>query len=382
MKQILFLFACIWSCATFAVRSQPSESLQPSRYVFQLARILTKDGILRSGWLLGTLGDTLVAQIGGKSERISRRDLLRVDIEAPQQKGKSTLVGMFAGIYAGNALALRAENQPFLFMRENNQGEVALYSALFALLGAGVGFLAGAAGDYSITFDFSGDEAANASTWEDLVEGGSGAGHKRLFHFSLQGAWVSGPLPKPGTEQSQFYYSYDFSGATRLNMVRKVQLTYSLTKFMDAGLATVWLGQPSIAHYSPSYGGGVTVSLEGSGLYVIGVFQPLWKLGWRVAQWDIGAGFGRASYDFRASSPPFYVAYDSVSPGTFIEKKKTAFSTLLYTEFKVFLTDYFSLGITADWAYIPEKVPDVQGFTFDSHHLGSTSIGFVLSFHL
>src|SRR5512140_2221432 len=131
MKLSLCLLLSVWLCTTNALHAQQAPSLQPSRYSFQLTHILLKDGTLKTGWLLGTCGDTLVAQIGKISERISRRDLVRVDVERPSQKGSATLAGVLMGIYAGNAWALKAENQPFIFMRENNEGELALLSALF-----------------------------------------------------------------------------------------------------------------------------------------------------------------------------------------------------------------------------------------------------------
>ncbi len=165
MRYILLLAVSAWVSSTIALYAEPSPTLQPSRYSFQLTHILTKDGKLKTGWLLGTYGDTLVAQIGKNSDRISRRDLVRVDVERPPQKGASTLAGVFMGVYVGSALTLKANNQPFLFMRENNEGELALVAALFGLVGGVIGNLvAGAAGNVAI-FDFPEDEAANAAAW-------------------------------------------------------------------------------------------------------------------------------------------------------------------------------------------------------------------------
>ena len=376
MKRVLLISLCILSCAPSVLHTQPSHSVQPSKYAFQLTRILLKDGSMKTGWLLGTSGDSLLAQLGGKSERISRTDLLRVDVEAGSQKGKATLAGMLMGIYVGDALALTAKEQPFLYMRHTDEGELALYTALFGLVGGLMGYLAGGAGDQMITFDFSGDEADAASAWEALVEGHSQAGQKRSFHFSLQGAWVNGPLPKPDGAQASPYFYYGGSQATSLNMGRKMQLTYSLNDFIDVGLACVWLGQPTVGIFGLDYGF-ATASLDGTGLYAVGVFQPLWKLGWRTIQWDIGAGVGWASQEFTASVAPYQ--NPSWIP---IETKAHSISTLLYTELKVYLADYFSLGVVADWVYVPEKVPEIQEFVFEAKHLSTTSIGFVLSFHI
>ena len=380
MRQSVLLILAFCTCALSQAQVRPGETFLPSRYTMQLARILTRNGVMKTGWFLGTQGDTLLVDIGRKSERISKTDLLQVEIETNPQKGKAALAGMLMGIYAGNAMVFKADNQPFLFLRQNEQGEVALYSALFGILGGTIGYLAGAATDHNIKFDFSGDVVSAEKAWQELVKGESTIAKHGVVHFAMLGAWVTGPLPSPGAQQSSMYY-YGYSGGSRLNMVRKLQLTYSLTDFLDVGFACLWLGQPSVSTFSSTSNGYTNVSLEGTGQYAVGVIQPLWKLGWQAAQWDIGGGLGIAHYDFNATTTYFYSYDGTQQPPTTVEKTQSTFSTLLFSEFKLFLTDYFSLGVIADWVYIPDKVPSVQDFTFDSDHFGTTSVGFVASFH-
>lgn len=381
MRPILGLSLCGLIFAATITHAQELPSLQPSRYSMQLTHILTRDGSLKTGWFLGTYADTLVAQIAKKTERISRRDLVRVDVERPTERSAGTLAGVLAGIYAGNALGLRAENQPFAFVRDESGGAFALYSALFGLVGGVIGNLVGGAAGNVAVFDFPADESANAAAWGDFVESNSPGRNKGTVHLSFQGGWIQGPLPSSNSRGPSYYYSGYYANAGSLNMVRKIQLTYSLSQFLDVGLAFLWLGQPSTASYSYS-GGGMNISLEGTGRYAVAVVQPLWKLGLKGVQWDVGAGIGVASYDCQAFSPPSYYSYDSVRAGMFIEQKKTTFSTLIYTEVKVFPANFLSLGVAADWAYIPDRVPVVQGVKFESNRLGTTSIGFVLSFHI
>ena len=111
----------------------------------------------------------------------------------------------------------------------------------------------------------------------------------------------------------------------------------------------------------------------------MGVIQPLWKLGWKDVQWDVGVGLGIATVEFKSSSQVYdYSSSSSVSIGN----TRTMFSALINTELKVFVTDHFSIGLAADLAYIPEDVPSVQGITFESKTLGTRSVGFVLGLHL
>lgn len=381
MKRLLCVSIIVWLVATTSVHAQELRSLQPSRYSMQLTHILTRDGTMKTGWFIGTYGDTLVAQIAKRTERISRKDLVRVDVERPTERSAATLAGLLAGVYVGNALALKADTQPFLFMRDNEGGEIALYSALFGLVGGVLGNLVGGASGNVAVFNFPVDEGGNSAAWDDFLESNSVGPHRGTVHLSFQGSWVSGALPTSEKVGSSYYFG-QYSGASSLNMVRKAQLTYSLNGALDVGLAFVWLGQPSISTYGPSYSNVMTVSLEGTGRYAIAVVQPLWKLGLKSLQWDIGGGVGVATYKCQASSPPYYFTYDSLWAGTSVDQNKTTFSTLLYTELKVFPSDFFSIGVAADWAYVPDRVPAVRGFTFDSERLGTTSIGFVLSFHI
>jgi hypothetical protein len=310
--------------------------------------------------------------------------LIRVSIEGEPQKGKPALIGILTGMYVGNALFLRAEDQPNLFRRgEDNVYLTFLYEAAFGLVGGGIGYLVGLSQSHDIVFDFSGSEGENALSWERLSEGSSEAPRKTFLHFSVQGSWVSGPLPH--ADESDYYgpiYYYGFRDVTSLNMMRKLQLTYSVTEFCDVGLAVMWLGQPSLGYYAPNPEfTSWKLDLTGEGYYAVGVIQPLWKLGWRNVQWDVGLGLGMASVDFRAASQSYAYPYP-LSSGVSIEKKKTTFSAMISTELKVFVVDNFSIGLAADLVYLPEDVPDVQGFNFQSKTLGTRSLGFVLGSHL
>lgn len=381
MNRVPILSVCLWTCLTPFTNAQPQESLKPSAFTFRLARMVLKDGTAREGWFLGTFRDSIVIQVGTKSKRYSRHDLLRVDIDAPRDRGKTALVGMVAGAYLGTALLMRDKEQPTPFFDRGHSdvGGVILPEALFMLAGGGLSYLVGAfQGDDK--FDFTGTEEENTARWEELSAGGPDAPHRPAVHLSAQGSWVSGPLPSADVRDQYYYHGYD--EATPLNLLRRIQLTYSVTNFLDVGIAAVWLGQPPL-HMLTSFPQSTQLSLEmnGSGLYAVGVIQPLWKLGWRDVQWDIGAGVGIARIDFKATSQA-YEYYTPPSPTISIDKKKSTISAQFNTELKVYITEYFSLGLTADLVYIPEEVPDVPGISFESRTLGTTSIGFVLGVHI
>lgn len=385
MNRITILSLCLLTCTTAFTNAQPSESFKSSEYTFRLARIVLKDGIAKEGWFLGTVRDSMVLQVGTKSFRYSRHDLLRVDIDARRAISKPVLVGMLAGAYLGTTLFMRAENQPALFFgSENNETfEILLLEAAFVLVGGGVGYLAGASQNEDITFDFAGDDAENASTWEELCDSGPASRRTSTVHISMQGSWVSGPFPQ---SEGNFYYGYypgySYNEATRLNLMRRLQLTYSFSDFLEVGLAAMWLGQPPLSRYTSTpytaQSSSVLLEMSGRGYYAVGVIHPLWKLGWRDVQWDIGAGVGLATIDLQTTSQIY--TYPA-QPSILIGKKGSIFSATVSTELKVFIAEYFSVGIAADLVFIPEDVPDVPAFKFESKTLGTQSVGFVLGFH-
>jgi hypothetical protein len=362
-------------CTIASTQAQPSESLKSSAYFHRLTRALLKNGTVKSGWFVGTDRDSLVIQIGSQSERLSRQDLLRVTIDAAASTGAPALVGMVSGAYLGSALVLRGDNQPFLFVAENRGvGEVLLYNALFSLVGGALGYLVGSLQSNEVVFDLSGTEEERSARWEDLCKGGQKAGREGSVHLSFQGSWVSGPVPEG--RANDYYYGQNVNS---LNMMRKLQLTYTMTDFADVGLAFMWLGQPSHSYYSPDNN---TIGLSGSGYYAVGVFKPLWTLGMHRVQWDIGLGVGLTSVNFSVTPNVYYYYYPPPSsPGTAIALKKTTFSAMTYTELKVFFADYFSVGLTADLVYIPETIPAVKGIAFERETFGTTSVGFVVGYH-
>ncbi len=374
---VLWICLCAW---TSVAAAQQSEPLKPSEYTFRLARLVLKDGTVKEGWFVGTVRDSVILQVGPRSLRFSRQDLIRVDVERKPEGGKTALAGMLVGMYAGTALLMNAEGQPTLFY-SNERDEffsLLLPEAAFALVGGGIGYVIGAARSNEDVYEFTGSEEENSARWEELSSGGPEVRRRSTVHLSIQGSWVSGPLPNPA---ENFADGNGYSNATRLNLIRRVQLTYSLSEFLDVGFAAMWLGQPSVQFYgySPQFSSR-SLQLTGHGYYAVGVIQPLWKLGWRDLQWDIGAAVGMASVDCRAISWGYDSYYQAVE--FLVEKKKTTFSAAINTEFKVFIAEYLSLGVTADLVYIPEDVPDAGGFNFASTTLGSSSIGFVLGFHL
>jgi hypothetical protein len=377
MKRLTMLGYCLWLCVGGDAIAQQTESVVPSQYAFRLARIMLKDGSIHTGWLVGTLRDSVVIQVGPQSVHLSRHDLARVVIETKPKRSTPELVGALLGMYLGDALVLRAEGQPDLFVRDHEGPEaIVLYSALFALAGGAVGYIAATIEGDETVMDFSRGEEDSAAAWARLAGTQAEADRQGNFHLSMQASWVSGPVPKNLTGG---YFSSQ--SAVSWNMLRRLQLTYSVTDYAEVGLARVWLGQPSGMSYQMyPLGTNTNINFDGKGYFVVGVVQPLWKLTGRNVHWDIGAGLGLASFDFSGTSWTY--TYGLEPPMTTVAVRKDVLGALAYTELKVFVSGYFSLGLTADVVITSESVPNMTGVTFDSSTLGTSSVGVTFGFHL
>jgi hypothetical protein len=231
------------------------------------------------------------------------------------------------------------------------------------------------------SFDFTKSEEANQQEWNRLLDFVSEADGKSNLHLSFQGSWVDTYLPN-----SSGYYSgsLSYSHVSNLNLMRKMQLTYSVFPVFDAGIALMWLGQPSSSWYtysSPSSTSGF-MQMTGQGYYVVGVLKPLHSFTPRGLQWDVGAGIGLASVDYYCHSYTYsYTSGSSLSQTSDVTIKKSVLSGVVYTEAKVFVSPYCSLGIAADYVIIPKKIPDIQEIGIGSRSMGTTSIGFALGLH-
>jgi hypothetical protein len=328
--------------------------------------------------------DSVSLVVGGKLQKISRLEMWRLTIERRAEPGKATFAGLLLGVYAGNLAFLRGEDQPFAFVRAHNSNSPyldILVDAGFAVVGAGIGTLIGSSTQGDESFDFAASEEVNQREWDRLRDYVSDdeSEHRFTVHISFQGAWVDTYLPN--SDDNYYSSGGSVSGASNLNIMRKMQLALTITPLVDGGLAVMWLGQPLSNWYSYSSSGSSngSVRMTGQGYYALGILKPLHSLVLRNLQWDIGGGIGVASVEYNCHRYSFvYAGGEQASDVTI---KKTLFSTLVYTEAKVFLSDYLSLGITGDYVFIPKKIPSIDEVKVESRGMGTASIGFTLGLH-
>jgi hypothetical protein len=177
---------------------------------------------------------------------------------------------------------------------------------------------------------------------------------------------------------------------SNLNWMRKLQLTYTASRSFDVGVAAMWLGHPTWMRFSYIGGSSSTNStssqeLNANGYFAVGIFKPLGQLRKRSWQWDVGLGAGLSHIEgtvtTNSSSWSTIPPYTHTSNNSVSKINTNVLSALAYTEFKLFIADYFTLGVIADYAYIPKDILTTASSDGDEKKIGTSSIGFTIGFH-
>lgn len=371
---------CMWTIAATELWAQTSEVNVRPELLFQPLRVLFANGTAKMGFFGGVRKDSIVMTGGGNTEVISRFDLLQIAIVEKEKGGKGTLLGVMFGLYAGGIIGLRAEQQPFCFSSsDDNSFRLLLSLGLGTAVGGGIGSLLGKGQNDEITYSGTGPAGENQVAWEKFCQTVSNRKQDLPFHLTVQSAWVQG-LPEKNRG-----YGYGsgsaYSSAGNFNVVRKLQAALSIFKSIDAGVAIMWLGEPSYIKYGfDSLNRGGAYEMQTTGYYAVGVFKPLSFVQLSAPlQCDLGLGVGFANVSAKASSQPYgYSPYPSVE---FSEINTTALSAILYAELKYYLTDNLSLGFVADYAHIPVDMPAVSSLKYERKKIGTASVGFAAGFH-
>jgi hypothetical protein len=346
--------------------------------------VYPREGSVLSGLLIGIERNALIIRVGKKDEKIPFRNLTKVMIEAKKKKNIHVLYGMLAGIYLGNYIFYRAANQPADYMKriDYNPSRFITGNVLFGIAGAGLGLLAGAVFEKSERiFNFTGSAQKRQTEWERMRRFITGERSLKKVHLSIQGGHVfTQIIPQYSNLQQSndyYYYDYDYRGrANNFNLMRKFQLTISPKKYFEVGFALYWLGEPSL--YS------VPVKTNTKGYYAVGICKPLlWKLP-KGLVWNIGGGLGVAKVNFNLYHTQYsgYPTYETVTTEHNISK--TRFSSFVFTELNFFLQDTLSLGLAADYAFVPsDNAPAIPaaGIPAQKLRFSNGSIGFSLGLH-
>lgn len=385
---------------------QPSSSQRSIAMRFYLSRVIVqlRDGSSLYGFLVNIEGDGLIIRKGSKEQKIAPQEITKVTLEIKKNPGLFLSTGLLTGILLGNLLVWSAESQPIAYLESDpSLREIFWSNIIFAGTGSGIGYLAGLFEKGEKSFSFSEREGDRLTEWERMRSFASGKIVPKKIHFSIQAGQVfpsvarryEDVLENAGYDTwrgNAYYIPYDISiyaeGARDFNVLRKCQLTYSVRSWIDIGAAIQFLGEPvfsAFKEYEYGYGKSIGMKLSPStGYFALVNFRPFASFLPKPIQWALGLGLGAAQTSLKMSlhaqeaQPPHSESWESYLI------KKTAFSSLFFTELNFFLYDNLSLGIVADYVLLPpEEIPAFPAWDLPAQkiRLGNSCLGISLGFH-
>ena len=357
--------------------------------MYNIATILDEKDNITRGFLVGLRSDSLFLIKNKKTFGIAISDIIHISIDMDHSNWMLFTSGAFLGMYLGNLIFFQSEFQPTAYQSGGDEEGKIAASLLFAFIGGGIGYIVDLGlekGDES--FDLSEEGNQRMKEVEKLKKFLLSDETTKQVHVTVQLAQVRTRYSEIEGLSNSSYSSYSpYNEVTSFNLLRKLQITYSLFNYLDVGVAISWIGEPqsnwfsnSFYSFQQSYIG--TQSYDGTGYYAVAAYHPFKSVFSSSFSWIIGAGIGlgNVNYDFinvvNSGSFP-----NASSDSTIVKINKSMFSGLIFTEFDLYLFDEFSLGLVIDYVYLPEEMKAIPELGIDKRNLGNFSIGATIGLH-
>jgi hypothetical protein len=181
--------------------------------------------------------------------------------------------------------------------------------------------------------------------------------------------------------------------ATNWNLLRRVQLTFSVTPFLQVGAAMIRIAEPTI-----SVGGGwsggtasehwaVEESFSEGNLYgLAGVVEPPPGI---LPEWLVlrgGGAFGPVTIEYMNQRTVYTYQYVPPYSSSAVQHSEQFDGTELgfgiYGEVGVNITSLVSLSCIVDYCAVPsKKFPAIPELKLPEETLGNSSVGVLIGFH-
>ena len=400
---VLFtIFLVSASLAQTGVRQVAPQDL--NRPTDSARRIMVQglDGGVTIGQLVGISGETLIVLAKGREQYFPIRSLLHVTIGSERNTG-SVLPGLVLGAYIGNMLFLRAENQPGAYLQKMRyQDEYLIVTILNSGFMAAGGMLTSvinarwAARKH--VFDLSRRGVERQKELDRLREFATEGGLTHRWRLSTYGAKVLTSIAgqyrllKENAGYTLEPYGGEFDDvyiepASDINLLRDIQVTYSLTKNVSAGFAYSLLGEPSSSFNKFFENGDAVIkqSLNVPAYHVLINYTVVSKIAPKIDM-TLGVGLGAAAVDFSLQGlSRRYVYPNSVRVELAGGAKATKPSGRLTFELKLPVADRYTVGLAADYVYVvPINVPGMPEFDLPAQTIrpGNISLGIRLGLNI
>lgn len=387
IKIFLIIFAAVFCkqyfCQNIQYTKNESEYIQyPNPDLFlKRTTIIDRSNYVTHGFLVGIKGDSLILTLQNKSISYPLHNILSIAIDVESQNYKGFLMGTLLGIYTGSLAFFSDEGQPFSYMEDHENASLIIFGTIFAFAGGGIGYLIeqGINKD-QVKFFFTGDKTEYNSELKRFKESIFNFKRKNLIHISVNLAQVHTRLSELGNGE---YYSF---GTTSFNLLRSLDINYDFYKNISAGISINWFGEPKIfynnySNFTSKYTW-IEQHFEGVGYYLVSSYTPFSTESFHAIAWKVGVGLGIGTIDYRlkiTTDLEIEGEYSSSEVITNISKYKV--SALFFTHLNLYLYESLSIGLSADYVYLNEKMPAITEAGLPSRNFGNYSIGANLSLH-
>jgi hypothetical protein len=370
---------------------EASITLQPSpANRLAVVRITLRDHKLVEGRLLGLTDSGIVIRTGGKNRTFDKDEILSVRIVKEAETLKSLFTGALLTIFYGAVPMLfinPGDSTPFFSESQSLEGSLlttALQGGSGMIMASIVSAVSSPARRRGKSFGDPGEAGLTAREWESLRSFTAGGATTRppKLHLTADIGWtlgkaVEGTLAGLSSEPVNWEKS-------KFNRLRRLRLEYDVGHSLSLGAAYAWLGEPSAYSYdyenwsSPSTW--ARVSRDSRGYFLTLAFHPFKRersgSGW---DWAAGVGAGAARLILHVTEDYSYdpeLGIDIVS--------KTVPSFMAYASAGYRLSRGLSVGISADWTWMPDqKTVAVPWAASETRRIAFSSgcIGFYLGLH-
>lgn len=355
------------------------------KYRYNDVIVTFNDDSLQSALLMNISNDSLLLMRDGIQNWYPYTKLNHIAVKSQASSATAVWAGFFSGIWLGNFLFYKSDSDEYddptaLMTRDYPEGIGAIgINALFGVVGMAIGNIFSPA-NVTSRYSFSGDDQDKYQNWQYFRAEMQGHGRRltNLWHLQIQTGSIShrvlSTYEKYIPDSPNDYY---YRTASYFNVFRKLQLCYSLTDNIRFGAALIHQGEPSIRgslnryDYPYQY---VTIKYDAVGYYgtVAYAIAPREKL--TALELVVGAGVGslKTNLEFLEGHQQVYLLSGSYT------------SITLYAELHIYLSDFFSLALTADFCNSPEEtIPAIEELNINEEKVtfGNSSFGIGLGYH-
>jgi hypothetical protein len=336
---------------------------------FNTVIISLQSGSSVGGLLAGVENEAVILLKKGQEEKIPRQEIRRITIVRETSRSRTILPVVLLGTYLGNVVLFRSEDEPPFYADFKNEWSswgIVFWETIVFGASTGLGFLlSGILESREKVFEFGESGKENLEMWERLKRFVLGADDYKKIHLSFQGGRVFPRISDNYKAWFQTGYNAEYiKNPIYFNMLRKIQLSYSMKPQLDIGLAISWLGEPTLYGYNQTeyqayspYWGYYTASsyrwiqqkYSSTGYFAVGIYRPFFNQVPRNLTWNVGLGVGALKTKFSLESHISYPIY--MTESSTISKQQ--FGALAFTELNLNLVKNISFGFGADYVFAP-----------------------------